>query len=189
MADNFNLCHVALIETKQGYNIFLNEVGNQLKLVSPIVKSPFGVETFGKDKHIINIELTGYKNSNSIYNFYVQLRNIDKFFKNIIKNDRFMDYELPEDLAERLEGKTYVPCLKCKNGFDPLLRVFMKKAKKNIITTVKSNKEDIVDKNLNVNLNLNLKGEYGSFSIRLNTFWITNDSYGLTWILDEVIIQ
>ena len=98
-----------------------------------------------------------------------------------MKNDRFIDYELPEGLAERIEGKTYVPCLKCKGGFDPLLRVFMKKVKKNIITFVQFNKECVIDKNL--------KGEYGKFSIRLNTLWITNESYGLTWILDEVAIE
>lgn len=177
---NYSLHDLAFIETKQGYNIFLNNIKTQLNVVSPLIKSPFGIETFGSylKKQVINIEASDYRKNNDNYNFYCEMKNIDNFFRYLKKNNKYIQYELPDDLLDRIEGKNYISFIKYRKGHDPLIRVFPKKNNNTMVA------EFIMNDGTPFDLD-SIKGVRGCFYLRLNTLWITGENYGLTWVMDK----
>jgi hypothetical protein len=136
---------------------------------------PFGVEKYNY-KDILNLEF-GIKNGdNNIHNFYVNMANIDDFFKKLSCDKQHIEkVKIPFNILHKIMGKTYVPSVRKRYNFDPLLRVYVKKNLKFI------NKDGSIISNI--------KSKTGTFTIVLDSLWISKYKYGIIWSIVEANIS
>jgi hypothetical protein len=148
-----------------------------LGLRTPLVKCPFGLESYNS-KYYINFEFTNYKKNNDMYNFKAIIQNIDEYYKTlpIIQNDDLSKLTYFSNIKER-------PIKACTNDkYDPLLRTTVKYHRKKCLTNIHSKAElrTIYDVQNNTQLYAQLE---------LTNLWIYNTTYGLTWTITDIYLQ
>lgn len=178
--ETFNLYKIIFIKSKKNYTIYIKNFKdfNKLRLKSPRMFVPFGIELYNHN-NIINLEFFDYNKSNEMHNFYSYLQQIDKFFINMRYEGfvKHFEYEQSKDISNIIKNKSYIPCIRARgDNYNPLLRVYIKAKKNNIITAFYKG-SDIVNPN-------KIKNEFGNFTIELGFLWVANDQYGLTWYLN-----
>lgn len=178
MSKIFENIQISSINDKT-FTINENKNGKLKKYVikTPIMKIPFGVETY-QGKYILNLEFTNKNKDDHVKLFHDLINNIDDYFrtlKGIQVDDRLLDLS---------KNKNYYTCVKNRpNEFDPLLRTNIKKNKNIIIT-------EIVDKNNDPKTLFDLKpnNQIVAF-IEISNLWIHDDMYGLYFNVKKIIIQ
>lgn len=138
-----------------------------IKILSPKLKIPFGVENFN-NKLILNLELDKNKN-NDTHNFSSIIKSIENYLINL---DRICDVEL----------KNFTYCSSYKNRpdpFCPLLRTSIKKYGKKILTKICS-KSDLKT------LHDIKKNDYISVLLEIESIWVYGDKYGINWTLNTI---
>jgi len=179
----FDLFDIIFIKQRNNYRLYINNNNNNSRIIlrTPLMNIPFGVEKY-KYKDILNLEFSNV-NTNKMYNFLTAIKQIDNFFINIMTNDikYKIKNKLPYNLLENIKGKSYVSCIKYRKNFDSLFRTHLRKTKNNI----KSIFKDTDDRLLNI---MDLKTNNGNFNIELESLWISNDSYGIIYYINEGVI-
>jgi len=170
---------LVFITLRQNYEVYIkNEISIKLNLTTPNLKITFGIEKFNS-KDIINLEFHQIKNDNdnTIYNFLVQLKQIEQFISRLS-----FDYTASNELIyknyeflKNIKGKQYMSCIRQKSNFNPTLRTHIWKNKSKNLTEFISDNQlmDYAD----------VKGKEGQFSIELDSIWITDKAYGPIWLL------
>lgn len=175
----YNFYNLKFIKERNNYKIIYRENyslnnGERILFKSPTMKIPFGLEKY-LHKEILNLEFTNCDKDNEMYNFFTQMKQIDKFMKKLSYMNDNMITEIPKDILESIKDKKYMPCIKYRpNKFDNLLRVHVKKQGNKILTK-------FVDQNNNPVFSDTLKEKSGHFILELAFLWISKDNYGLTW--------
>jgi len=137
------------------------------------MKSPFGIEKYNY-KEIVNFEFTGHRKNNEMLNQVNSIKQLDNFIKNI--QDMELNNSKCVSMCEDIEEKQYLSCIRDRNGFDPLIRLHLKKKAKNILTEIyfkQNSSTSIKDKMCNV------KFEVGDV-------WINDYGYGLILYISEI---
>jgi len=187
---NYNLIYIVIKILKKNYNLYIRSFGKlvKIKLKTPKLKIPFGVEDYMNQK-ILNIEFTKLESNNQVYNFYNTIKNLDSFFTKMSsysEDNKKIDLKfVSPDFIDKIKGKTYMSCIKERpKPFDPLLRTYLKQVKNNILTKFLDNNKNLVFYN-------EIKNKYGNFILEVSGLWIREDKFGLiinvsTGILHEL---
>ena len=178
---NHNFKNIAFYHNKTSYNIFIyKDMMKEIKIQSSILNIPFGIEDYN-NKKIINLELMNIKSNKDVYRMYSEIKSIELFFENFIKNSEIIDRDLPNNLLDDIKNKSFISCIKDRENSNALFRVHIKKIKRKYLTVFKKKNSEI--------LYNNIKGEKGIFIICLKSLWISNDNYGLIWSLDSGVLD
>lgn len=142
--------------------------GKKIKMLSPKVKVPFGVENFGKNL-ILNLELVDCKKNNKMHNFLSIIRSLDTFLQNC------------EKVGEHnVQNLTYLSNVKDRpEPFFPVLRTNIKKYGKKIITQMISKCNTKTLHNID-------KGMYVTVLLELDNIWMYNGKYGINWSVEKI---
>ncbi|AYV82062.1 MAG: hypothetical protein Homavirus5_4 [Homavirus sp.] len=181
MIDSFDMYNIVFVKTKNNYMIFIKNFNtlNRLRLKTPPMFTPFGIEKYNY-KDIVNLEFHELKKNNDMYNFWSYLQQLDKFFINI-KYENFttkLNNKIPEEIINGIKTKTYISCIRPRDGdFNPLLRTHIKKNKNTIQSVFYDESNTILNPN-------NIKSKIGNFTIELGFLWITDTQYGITWYIN-----
>ena len=179
--DEINLMNMVFKRSGKKYCVYdkspYDKEYNKYVIKLTNMKCPFGVEKYNY-KEIINFEFLGSKKNNQMLNQYSLIKQIDSFLRNIKEEtlENYINYDMYDDINE----KHYMSCLKEKRGFDPLIRVHLKKKAKNILTEVS---KDGTYYDLN-----NIKGEMCNLTIEIGDIWINEYNYGLVLYVSEIEI-
>lgn len=176
---NYIYTDLVVSKNKKKYEILKNN--KKIGIKSEIVRAPFGIEKYN-NKYIINIEFTGYKENNNVYNFLNKIKQMDYFFERI-KWDKNIKKEasyITEEFIEEIKDKEYKSCIKNRpNNYDPLLRVYIMEIKQKMITKfINKEKQNIIE----LNKIKEMKGEY---MLLIDKIWINKKNYGLTILLKK----
>jgi hypothetical protein len=162
------------------YNINLFDYGKYKKIIFTMdnVISPFGIEKF-ENKDIINIEFSNHENSNNINNILKEITQFEKFITNITYKK--LKYNLPYQFIEQIKDKKFVSCIKTPPNFEPHLRVHIRKNGSHIKTVFfkKNNNNETLYVNPFTIKNIKCK-----FIVSVENIWITQDCYGIIYMLN-----
>lgn len=163
--------------------VFKNGINNTIKIRTPYLKIPFGVENyFGKS--ILNVEFTNYKNNNHSLTFFTTIKQIDDLFNKFIydKNNINKFKNLSETIFHNLDD--YNPSINMRDKYDPLMRIHLKKTKNKITTRFYK----IVNGEKTIASPYSCKGKSCRLELELSSMWIRDNKYGLIWYANEVLI-
>ena len=178
---NYNFKNIAFYQNKTTYNIFIyKDMMREIKIKSSILNIPFGIEDYN-NKKIINLELFNIKSNNEVYKMYSQIKSIELFFENFLKNCNIIKRDLPNNLLNDIKNKSFISCIKDRENSNALFRVHIKKIKKKYLKVFKKKNKEI--------LYNNIKGNKGIFIICLKSLWISENNYGLIWSLDSGVLD
>lgn len=150
--------------TKKKTGFHLRKDGKTISFEMNDVKFPFGIEEY-KKKLLVNIEF--YKKNNQT------LSNI-----NTIKQfeDNFKTLEgIPKKIKDELDNKLFKNSLKDEKS--PKLRCHFKNKGSKILDDEGDPFYDPINQRV------------GKIKLILDSIWIHNDTYGLLWIIEEIIIK
>lgn len=161
---NFDL---SVIYTREKYNILENN--KCLEFQTPYLGIPFGVEKYN-GKHIINLQFDGKDKNNKIYESFTELQRIESWLRNIVKDEKWVFYEDFKD-------KEYIPSIKPRGKWDPIIRCHLKGGKKGITAELNSP--------IPISF-YDLANNKAKATIALDSIWTTNDTYGLLFIVTKL---
>lgn len=160
MLEDYDFDRLVLVKNKgSSYSVYEAKNGDRRKISFTLknVAVPFGVEKYNY-KEIINLEIKNSKKDNDQLNNIAVVRNLEKYFEN-----------RPE-----FGSKFFKSTIRNNHGYDPLIRIHVKKNGKNTVTNV-----------TNGSL-YNLKNTVANVTIELSGLWTTTDSYGLTLVVSDI---
>lgn len=137
-----------------------------LEFETPLMLCPFGVENYNY-KYVVNLEFFEKDKNNEMYNFYVNILSLDKFIQEKVR-----------------KKKQYLSCIKPRNKFNPLLRVYLKKHGRIIQTEfykMNGDKKEMI-------LMSDIKGHKCKAIIETGSIWENDNNYGIILILKEIIV-
>ena len=164
--EKINEDNIKLVECKNGYQLLYidkNNFNKKIKITTPKLYVPFGIENFG-NKLILNLEFSKYKTNNFVYNFYAIIKSLEKYVINLNKG-------------------LYTSCIKDRpEPYEPLLRANIKKYGKKILTNIvsKCNTKTLYDID---------KNSYIHVELELNNIWLSNGKYGINWDIETIYID
>lgn len=166
---------------KQGtnYKVFIKKDSGlkPIGLKASKLNMPFGLEVYNH-KEIINLDIPLKKGDNSVHNFHVNVSEIERFFNRCTYDDKITEqYKIQKNFHQDMKLKEFVPCLKKRSTFEPILRAHLKKQGSVIKTRFQKNGQ-------RVSLD-DLKDASGEFIIILDSVWIKNGKCGLLWIISK----
>jgi hypothetical protein len=166
---DYDFSKLVFKKNKNNYKIFYPK-HNELKRVLvqiPNIHIRFGIEKY-KFKEIINLELL--RDNNEMHNLIAKLKSLDVFMLNLAKSDEFNNI---------LGNREYISCFKHKyQHFNPNLRTTTRKVKNNRLTKFIINNKEIDEKLI--------KGSTGMCVVELDSLWVSENSYGLTWFINYI---
>lgn len=173
MADNLtklNENDISIRYLNKGYRIFVK--GEKYKFLTEKCTIPFGVEKYS-NKDIVNLEFD--VTDNNAHNYVALIRDIDKIFGKINKNERTY-MKVPYGIHREFEKTYYTPSLRNRENNKIHHRCHLKKGVIHSSLCKTNNNEP----------NEQIEPKYIKGEIVLDHIWKHKDMYGLVWMLTDI---
>jgi hypothetical protein len=152
-------------DQKKNFTNILNNQDKIIKIKTPKLKCPFGIE-FEYNKYLIKLELTGLKNNNEIIEFNDLIQSYIKEIQEYMKNSNLI----------------YSDFIRYSDKYDPLMKFFL---------PVRYDKFEVdfyKNGNLTTFKDIN-KNDYLQLEMELISIWKLKNKYGLNFKIKKIFIS
>ena len=164
---DFQLSELKFIKNKNFITMTNNNDAITFKIMNALF--PFGIEEY-KGKRILNCEISIDKNST--YNILADLNSIEL----MVKKHEFNN--APINVIQSVREKGFMPAIK-KSLNGTIIRTHI--SSPDIYILKKNGDKMFIDE-------INLKGATGIITLTLNGIWLTEDNFGLLFMIKDIQI-
>ena len=188
MIGKYNMYNMFLKKQKKSYQIMVKYFGKPdvIRFKLSYLKSPFGVEQYAY-KEIVNLEFVNHLKNNLSHNNYAIIKQLDDLLSKL--NTKAPEIEnfmyINSDQLNVLNGLYYSPLVKQRpDGFDPLVRLHLRKVKNTIATKCYQKVGDKLEP-MSV---FEIKGRMVDVELELSSLWVSNDSFGVVIVINKIVV-